>query len=556
VWTQTVVYLRKQSEQPATVILKAGAIGGGGPHLARLRLMRRTAVVATCLVTIVAADGFAQSSDQDPMIRQLQNQLAEMRSQLVTLQNRIATLEAAKGAAEVHAGQPDETKRVDEPTAIHFKGLTLIPGGFLNSTALVRARNENADVATSYAATPLDGTSNANLSELRGTVRNSTLSLLIQGAADRTQLRGYVETDFLGAAPTANYVQASSWTPRLKQLWMQMERPSGLTISAGQMWSLLTTHRQGMANLQELRPGGEDANFVVGFTWTRERAVRVTGRLNDRVWLGAALENPESTYAAAFVPPNVMGLNTSPNAATGVNLLPFLPNYSTGHSTTLAPDLTGKLAYEPGWGHFEIKALGRLFRDRIAATATTSGRTNTTGGYGVGFAALMPFADKRLEFWVEGLTGRGIGRYGTAGFADVTLDPNTGEMRPLRQGRLMAGVVYHRGRRLDLFAYGGDEYTERDGFVSPAGTAAGYGSTLVSYASCATEVALNTCRGDNRNIYEGMVGYWYRLYQGDFGWIAYGNQVTYVHRSLWSGIGSTPQGSNVVLYSTLRFALP
>jgi len=390
-------------------------------------------MLATSLLIIVAAEGLAQSSEQDP-IRELQNQLKEMRSQMVTMQNRIATLEAAKGTAEVRP-RLDETKSGGEPTAFHFKGLALTPGGFLNSTALVRARNENADVATSYSATPLDGSSNANLSELRGTARNSQLSLLIQGAAGNTKLRGYVETDFLGAAPTANYVQSSSWTPRLKQVWIQIERPSGLTISAGQMWSLLTTNRQGMAHLQELRPRGEEANFVVGFTWTRERAVRVTQNFNNRVWVGFALENPESTYAAAFVPPNVMGLNTSPNAATGVNLLPFLANYSNGQSTTLAPDLVAKIAYEPGWGHFEVKALGRFFRDRIAATATTSGVTNTTGGYGVGFAALMPFARQRLEVSLEGLAGQGIGRYGTAGFPDVTLDPTTGTMRPLRQAQ-------------------------------------------------------------------------------------------------------------------------
>ena len=421
----------------------------------------------------------------------------------------------------------------------------------------MRARNENADAATSYSAIPLDGSSNANLSELRGTARNSQLSLLIQGSAGNTKLRGYVETDFLGAAPTANYVQSSSWTPRLKQVWTQIERPSGLTITAGQMWSLLTTNRQGMANLQELKPGGEDGNFVVGFTWTRERAVRVTQNFNNRVWVGFALENPESTYAAAFVPPNVMGLNTSPNAATGVNLLPFLANYSNGQSTTLAPDLVAKIAYEPGWGHFEIKALGRFFRDRIAATATTSGRTNTTAGYGVGFAALMPFASKRLEVSLEGLAGQGIGRYGTAGFPDVTLDPTTGEMRPLRQARLMGGLVYHHGSRLDLFAYGGDEYTGRHASLSPTGTAAGYGSPLVSYASCTNEVALNACHGDNRNIYEGMIGYWYRLYRGEFGWIAYGNQVMYVHRSLWSGIGNTPDGQQYrgLLHAPLLSAL-
>src|SRR4029077_8601726 len=32
----------------------------------------------------------------------------------------------------------------------------------------------------------------------------------------------------------------------------------------------------GIANLAELRPIGEDGNYVVGFTWTREKAIRVT----------------------------------------------------------------------------------------------------------------------------------------------------------------------------------------------------------------------------------------------------------------------------------------
>src|SRR4029453_16208407 len=55
----------------------------------------------------------------------------------------------------------------------------------------------------------------------------------------------------------------------------------------------------------------------------------------------------------------------------------------------------------------------------------------------------MPFAGKRLEVSLEGLAGQGIGRYGTAGFPDVTLDPITGEMRPLRLARLMGGIVYN-----------------------------------------------------------------------------------------------------------------
>src|ERR1700758_2682162 len=537
--------------------------------------MRRMVLSVIFALLALPPGALSQSSDQDSTIAELQRQLEEMRSQMAKMQNRITELEEAKGSAAVtkpsldsilpqsqirsaQAVRPqrDEAKSAEEATAFRYKGITLTPGGFLESTILVRARNENADMANSYTTIPLNGSSNANLSEFRGTVRNSELSLMIQGSLGSTKLKGYVETDFLGAAPTANYLESSSWTPRLRQMWVQFDRPSGWTITLGQMWSLLTTNREGIANLTELRPGGEDGNSVVGFPWTREKAVRVTRNFHDKVWAALALEDPESTYSAAFVPSNVMGLNTSANAASAVNLLPFLANYSNGQATTLAPDFLAKVAFEPGWGHFEIKALGRFFRDRLASTATTNGHTNTTEGYGVGFGALMPFVNKRLDVSLEGLLGQGIGRYGSSGLPVATINPTSGALRPLREARIMGGLVYHYRSRLDLYTYGGDEYAGRDAFISPTGTAAGYGSPLVSYASCTNEVAMNACSGGNRNIYEATVGYWYRLYRGEYGKIEQGNQVVYIHRNLWSGIGRTPQGSDVVVYTSLRFYLP
>ena len=343
-----------------------------------MRLMPRMIILVSSFLIMVTAEGFAQSSGQDATIKELQHQLEEMRSQMATMQNRIATLEAARGNPDASSStesialqsqpapqpairsQPEGRKSADESAALHFKGLALTPGGFLDSTALVRTRNENADMATSYSTVPLNGSSNANLSELRGTARTSQLSLLIQTASGNTKLRGYIETDFLGASPTSNYVQSSAWTPRLRQAWTQIEWPSGWTVTAGQMWSLLTTNRHGIANLEELRPRDEDAGHVVGSTWTRERAVRITRNFNDRVWVGFALENPESTYSAAFVPPNVMGLNTSPNAATGVNLLPFLANYngSLHHSR---PGSSGKGRRRDGLGTLRNQSPGPFF---------------------------------------------------------------------------------------------------------------------------------------------------------------------------------------------------
>ena len=190
--------------------------------------MRRKIIFVSILTIIVTAEGLAQSSEQEPTIGELQRQLDEMRSQMAKMQNRIAELEAAKGIAATRAdpillqsqtppaqslrSQPDETNSPEEPTSFHYKGLTLTPGGFLEGAMLVRTRNENADIANTYSAIPLNGSSNAKLSEFRGTARNSEFSLLVQGTAGTTKLKGYVETDFLGAAPTANYVESNSWT--------------------------------------------------------------------------------------------------------------------------------------------------------------------------------------------------------------------------------------------------------------------------------------------------------------------------------------------------------
>jgi hypothetical protein len=52
------------------------------------------------------------------------------------------------------------------------------------------------------------------------------------------------------------------------------------------------------------------------------------------------------------------------------------------------------------------------------------------------------------------------------------------------------------------------------------------------------------------------MGYWYRLFQGEFGRIEQGNQVVYIHRDLWSGIGRAPQGDDIGAFTTLRFYLP
>jgi len=60
---------------------------------------------------------------------------------------------------------------------------------------LLRTRNENADIANNYSVIPLNGSSNAKLSEFRGSARNSELSLLVQGTAGSTNISGRAVLD-------------------------------------------------------------------------------------------------------------------------------------------------------------------------------------------------------------------------------------------------------------------------------------------------------------------------------------------------------------------------
>lgn len=475
-------------------------------------------------------------------IRQVQSDLSDVKAAMATSTQSIASTES-------------RVKKLEEPSALRYKGLTLTPGGFLETDFIARSRNQNADIANGYTTAPLDDSSNANLSEFRASARASRLTLLATANAGWAKLTGYYEMDFLGAAPTSNQVQVNAWAPRLRQAWAQAELPGGWTVSTGQFWSLITTNRKGIALRTEFLPLVVDGNYHVGYNFVRQAAVRVTKNFNDRVWAAFEIANSETTVTGV-APANLMGLANSPTDASGVLILPYSANYSSGVAANKLPDFLGKVAFEPGWGHYEIKLLGRTFRDRVAGTASTSATTNVSYGGGVGAAFILPLKPKMVDLVAEGMIGRGIGRYGASSMPDNTLNPITGKLLPLRQAQFMGGIEIHPTPRLDFFAYGGEEYTQRLAKLTATGTAAGYGSPLTSFASCTNEVALNSCSGSNKNIYEATGGFWYRFYKGPAGILQYGNQVAYFHRSLWRGVGDAPTGSNVAVYTTLRYYLP
>ena len=519
----------------------------------------------------------------EQQLRQNASDLQEQAQQMQKSMQQTASVEAAKAVASAHDASVKNVEQslqevqksvqsLEHPSALRYKGITLAPGGFLAADMLVRSRNQNADVATGFGSLPFDGVANSSLSEFRISARSSRLSLLAEGSAGTTKLTGYYEVDFLGEAPTANQVETNSFTPRQRQLWAQADFSNGVTLTAGQDWSLITTDRKGIATRAEFIPNTIEASYVVGYTYVRQAAFRLTKNFNNRLWAAFELANPETAQPnASYVPPNLFGFNNSGNAsspngftlnylggtcpaASGFLCNPASSAFTNGLSTNLAPDLIAKLAWEPGWGHYELKTLTRFFRDRI------NGDNNVSYGGGLGAAAILPVVRKKADVIVEALGGSGIGRYGTALGADVTIRPD-GHIIPIHALHALTGLELHPQPRLDIYFYGGDEYYGRAAYTNPTNAAkpAGYGSPLVNNNNCGAEVLVEgsaACGAQNRNVAEASMGFWYRFYKGPFGALQSGAQYQYLDRGTWSGKGGDPTGMDNVVMTSVRYYLP
>ena len=517
--------------------------------------------------------------------------------QVGSLQSAVSNLQTTENKT---AGTVEEeakrTEELEHPEGIRVGNVTLKPGGFLDGTGIWRSHNQNSDVGSTLAGIPFGGTNNSHLSEFRGSARASRLSLLAQAKLSGMKLSGYYEVDFLGAAFTANEIQSNSFNPRQRQLWGQVEFNNGLAFVGGQTWSLMTTNRSGLAPLSEFVPSAIDEQYNVGYNWARQTGARVTKKFDRNIWLAFAVENPETTVSVQNGPVNVQlaGLSGAINT--------FSPSAFLGSSasTDAAPDMMAKAVFEPGWGHYELKAIGRIFRDRVTPfnfdfvpafpfpvqiIVPGKSRNDYTVGGGLGFAAIMPVT-KKLDVIIESLGGTGLGRYASAVGADVTLRPD-GTIEPIRTFHALAGFEFHPNPKWDFYAYGGNEYYSRTVYKTnistsvstlpifpspfPLPASEGYGSPSNINAGCSQDFFSNTvvsgsfftpnvCQAQNRDLWQVQPGFWYRFYKGKEGSLQFGMSYSYTHRNVWAGIVAPgqpqPLGIENTVMTSFRYYLP
>ena len=427
-------------------------------------------------------------------------------------------------------------------------------GGFIEAAGIFRSRNEAADISSSYnSGIPFPQSANYHQDEFRGTARQSRISLLVEGNPnDHTVLSAYYETDFNSAGVTSNSTESNSYTLRTRVLNAEYNRKDlDFFILAGQTWSLLTQTRTGMTPRTEDLPATIDAQYAVGFVWTRNVGVRIVkGFDHDKFDIGLSVESPQDTYGQpAYLAGTTLNV-TNPGLAGGGGTL----NSSATYSTEFAPDIIAKVTADPGYGHYEAFGVARFLHDRVETVGSGTSKTKLAGGGGAGVS--LPLVPKLVDFRASALVGDGIGRYGSAQLNDATIARDGGP-QPLPEAIALAGLTLHATKALDLYSLIGTEtILHRESYSIKSGktvTNFGYGNPNYVNTGCNIELSPLVCTANTRSIVQAVGGFWWKFLKGDYGTMQVGIQDSYTRKFVFRGVGGSPNTDDNVVLASLRY---
>jgi hypothetical protein len=559
-----------------------------------------------------AADAQAAAARAEAAASAQNQAVTENTAAVSTLQTTVTDLKSNQ--ASLATTVSDETanvkKMVESPDVLHYKGIGITPGGFTAAETVFRTRATGGDIATPFTSIPFSAADQGQISEFYSSARQSRISLMAEGKAEGATLRGYYEADWLGTGTTSNNNQSNSYVLRQRVIWGQAALNNGWAFTGGQLWSLATEDRKGISNFSSdiLTPLTIDPNYNAGFVWTRQFGLRATFTAPHFAF-GVSAENPQvlSPGGSNTLNPGIAYLwgqpgangglyngaasdgstttssctaSTSSTGSTTITCLPVVPAALTTYAINPVPDVLAKIAIDPGWGHFEVFGINRVFRDRIYHYTTLKSGTTTKNlvdyvyndteeGGGLGGSARVPLFAKHLDLGVKGLWGTGVGRYGDTTIADVTVTPE-GEFSPLHSVSALGTLELHASPRLDIYGNFGGDYIGRTTFMTSAGKLSGYGVSE-SNSGCASEplpissngggptfpLAPSSCSGNTRDITEATIGYWYDLFRGPHGRFRQGIQYSYAERYVWATLlGNAPKGTDSMLWTSLRYYLP
>ncbi len=548
----------------------------------------KDARLASASADAAAATSAAANAQQQS--QNLQTLIEQNRVSVSTLSSDVGNIKLNNaGLAQTLADtKRDLTDRIESPTTIHYKGVTIQPVAFFALEGVYRTRAINSGLNTPFNTTPFPGSNEGHISEENLSGRQSRIGALFEGNAGGFKLQGYVEADFLSAGVTSNENQSNSYTLRQRQIWGRAETKSGFAVTGGQMWSLVTENGRGTDNRTEKLPNTIDPQYMVGYNWARQPAIRFQQKIGHP-YFGAAttvaisLEQGQTQFAGANAPNNfIFG-----GSGVGGGLF----NSTATYANNVAPDVVAKVAFDAKHGHFEIGGLARFFRDQyypvivnpatglVTAYSTNLHKDTKTGGgvFGTG-RVITKYADVAFQ----GMYGDGTARYGSSQLGDVTVHPD-GELEPIRNSHGLFTLETHPNKKLDVYAYYGAEYNQRTYYPGYGGVLVGYAPPNLNNSGCYKIIAPTVGNGGNgvggspstancaeptKLIQEGTIGYTYRIVNSPkYGRLQYQATYSYLQRSNWTGLTggtfNTPsatfgsgRATNNLIYAGMRYYIP
>jgi hypothetical protein len=571
-------------------------------------LLAGTVLGTSILISVPAFADDAQLQQQiDAMQRQLQAmqaQLAETKRQAKAAAQQAQQTQQAQQAQQVQQVQQAQNAPATIPPNLYAADVPIptkgppswfdsihvsMAGTFIAMEGAIRQRNEVSSGASdpAFSTIPLQNSPLWGQNETRFSAQQSRLALRASGDIDPTRhVTGYFESDFLGAGVTANSRESNSYNLRIRQAYLGYNDDNWHQhFSAGQMWSLLTQNRVGILNSTENVPLTIDAQYVAGFNWARQPAIRYVQDVGKVAWFGVSVESSQTAFASngngvaggpvigtpgvgtqtALASPN-SGLTVPPGLFSDVSSncnASGLLDSATQCSVNPFPDVIEKIALDPGWGHYEAIGLQRWFTDSVAPgtpaaapAAIPPGRSwsqKTNFGWGVGGNVLLPVWPKFVDLQGSVLTGQGIGRYASSQLADVVVGPN-GTLKPITSTQFMVGAVVHPFAGNDIYAYYGQEQTQANAWTV-GGVQGGWGNaafpencgSLIPGDSATTgfNAGSGVCAANVKRVQELTIGFWQDIYKGDLGRARVGLEYEYVQLNLFSGATVIPAGNGL-----------
>ncbi|HEV8130564.1 MAG TPA: hypothetical protein VGQ81_04895 [Acidobacteriota bacterium] len=447
-----------------------------------------------------------------------------------------ATHPAQYSAPSGLASQQDKTTAGADvkksPLTLRIGEADFTIGGFVDATAFFRSTNVGSGIGTSFGAIPFSNSPLGRLSETRLTAQNSRVSLLATSKVGKTDVKGYIESDFLGVQPANGFVTSNSHSMRMRLFWVQLRRGK-FEFLGGQSWSMMNPNRSGLSPVPAdiFFSQDMDTNYQVGLTWSRNNQFRFIYHPSERWAAGISLENPQQFTGLGVVLPSSFDAR---QVDIGANVA--APN--------LHPDIIAKVAHDAmvSGRRMHVEAAGLLRSFRIFNSATNSTSTATGGGMSVNLDLEVV---KNFRLVLTTFYSDGGGRY-IFGLGPDFIVKADGNLSLVRSGSGIAGFEYQFDPQTMVYGYYGGAYYWRNFSIEPVA------KRFVGFGFPGSPASAN------KSIQEATFGIIQTFWKNpSYGALQLITQYSYVTRSpWWAATGDPTNAHSNMGYINVRYVLP